>query len=125
MSYSSTSPDWCSTYRKFSVRTPVEYARPAAASGAGTRSLVPVSEASATVSRGPLSVSDSLDIAMQVADALDEAHGLGIVHRDIKSANLMLTARQLVKVLDFGLAKTAPSREAFLTEASLTIAGTV
>jgi serine/threonine protein kinase len=80
---------------------------------------------STRIARGPLSVPDSLDIAMQVADALDEAHALGIVHRDIKSGNLMITARQLVKVLDFGLAKAIPSRDGFATEASLTMAGMV
>ena len=60
---------------------------------------------SARIARGPLPVADGLDVALQLADALDEAHGRGIVHRDIKSANLMITARHLVKVLDFGLAK--------------------
>ena len=60
---------------------------------------------STRIGRGVLDVSDALEIAMQVADALDDAHSRGIVHRDIKSANIMLTARQLVKVLDFGLAK--------------------
>jgi non-specific serine/threonine protein kinase len=57
------------------------------------------------IARGALPVSESLDIAMQVADALDEAHGRGVTHRDIKSANLIQTRRGLVKVLDFGLAK--------------------
>jgi len=57
------------------------------------------------VGRGPLPVAESLDIAAQVAEALDEAHGRGVTHRDIKSANLIQTRRGLVKVLDFGLAK--------------------
>ena len=60
---------------------------------------------SRTLERGPLPVFDAIGIAMQVADALDEAHSLGIVHRDIKSSNLIITDRGLVKVLDFGLAK--------------------
>jgi serine/threonine protein kinase len=57
------------------------------------------------VARGPLPVREAVGIAQQVADALDEAHGQNIIHRDIKSANLILTRRGLVKVLDFGLAK--------------------
>src|SRR5438128_2540296 len=60
---------------------------------------------STRLERGPVPVVDAIDIAMQVADALDEAHSLGIVHRDIKTSNLIITERGLVKVLDFGLAK--------------------
>jgi non-specific serine/threonine protein kinase len=78
------------------------------------------------VARGPLPVRDVVEIGMQVADALDEAHARGIVHRDIKSANLMRTERGLVKVLDFGLAKFVSndlSRE--VTQAQMTMAGMV
>jgi eukaryotic-like serine/threonine-protein kinase len=53
----------------------------------------------------PLNYKSALEIAIQVASALDEAHSAGIVHRDIKPDNVMIRANGLVKILDFGIAK--------------------
>jgi serine/threonine protein kinase/Flp pilus assembly protein TadD len=61
----------------------------------------------AKINGRPIGSAEAVEIASQVADALDEAHLKGITHRDIKSANIMITPRGQVKVLDFGLAKVA------------------
>jgi serine/threonine protein kinase/tetratricopeptide (TPR) repeat protein len=59
----------------------------------------------ARLRRGPLPLDDALDVAVQIADALACAHRAGIVHRDVKPANIVVNDRNEAKILDFGLAQ--------------------
>jgi serine/threonine protein kinase/Tfp pilus assembly protein PilF len=82
---------------------------------------------SAMVSSNGLPVEMAIRYGVQIADALAHAHERGVVHRDLKSANVIITPEGRPKVLDFGLAKRVieGSQEATRTEAPLTEAGTV
>src|SRR6478752_5694103 len=68
--------------------------------------LVEGEDLSQRISRGPVPIGEALQIATQVANALEAAHDQGIIHRDLKPANIKVRRDGTVKVLDFGLAKS-------------------
>ena len=67
--------------------------------------FVPGESLTRRLSRGPLPWTEALAVCAQVAEALEIAHERGVIHRDLKPGNVMIAARGLVKVLDFGLAE--------------------
>jgi serine/threonine protein kinase/Flp pilus assembly protein TadD len=74
------------------------------------------------IKSGPLRLDEAVEIAVEIAEGLQEAHSKGIVHRDIKSANIILTATGRAKIMDFGLAKSSGRTQ--LTRSGTTV-GTV
>jgi Tol biopolymer transport system component len=95
--------------------------------------LVPGETLADRIAQGPIALSEAVQLARQIAAALDAAHDRGIVHRDLKPANVKITPDGTVKVLDFGLAKALEASPATIdatasptiTSAAMTRAGVI
>jgi len=74
--------------------------------------LVEGDDLAVRIARGPVPVVEALQLARQIAEALEAAHEKGVVHRDLKPANVKVTPDGTVKVLDFGLAKAVAGETA-------------
>lgn len=93
---------------------------------------VPGDTLSERLARGPLPLTEALTICRQIAEGVEAAHAQGIIHRDLKPANIKITPDGQVKVLDFGLAKSAavfspadPSGQTATAAIEMTMAGTI
>jgi serine/threonine-protein kinase len=90
--------------------------------------LVPGEDLAQRLARGALPLDEAIEIAVQIATALEDAHEHGIVHRDLKPANIKHTPEGAVKILDFGLAKalaTESTESSFAGQPTVTSGGTM
>ena len=75
----------------------------------------------ALIDGGPISIDDAVNVAVQVCDALQAAHEAGVVHRDVKPANILIAPAGTVKVCDFGIARVSQATQAGLTRSHVTV----
>jgi len=84
---------------------------------------VPGESLARQIARGPLPVGRALEIAVQISDALVEAHGHGVIHRDLKPANVQITPSGKAKILDFGIARSVGDEEAAAAAPTASLSG--